>query len=59
MKNIREAAYKGWLTQQVQEAIGDPRPSVPHSEVAAEWATERTALVKRADAGHLFFRRTH
>ena len=50
MKNAHEAAaYKGWLTQQVQEAIDDPRPSVPHEQVAAEWATERAALVKRAE----------
>lgn len=54
MKNAHEAAaYKGWLTQQVQEAINDPRPSVPHSEVAAEWATERAELIKRAESmGH-------
>jgi hypothetical protein len=42
------AAYKGWLTKEVQDAIDDPRPSVPHSEVAAEWATERAALTKQA-----------
>lgn len=49
MKSAHEAAaYTGWLTQQVQEAIDDPRPNVPHSEVAAEWDTERAALVKRA-----------
>ena len=51
MKNAHEAAaYTGWLTQQVQEAIDDPRPSVPHSEVAAEWETERAALVKRTES---------
>lgn len=50
MKNAHEAAaYKGWLTQQVQEAIDDPRPSVPHEQVAVDWATERAALVKRAE----------
>ena len=50
MKNAHEAAaYKGWLTQQVQEAIDDPRPSVPHSDVAAEWATERAALLEQAE----------
>lgn len=51
MKNAHEAAaYKGWLTQQVQEAIDDPRPGAPHNEVAVEWATERAALVKRAES---------
>ncbi len=50
MKNAHEAAaYKGWLTQQVQESIDDPQPSVPHSEVMAEWAAERADLVKRAE----------
>jgi hypothetical protein len=50
MKNAHEAAaYKGWLTQQVQEAIDDPRPSVPHDEVAAEWARERAVLLKQAE----------
>lgn len=51
MKNAHEAAaYEGWLTQQIQAAIDDPRPSVPHSDVAAEWAAERAALLKRADS---------
>lgn len=49
MRSAHEAAaYKGWLTQQVQKAIDDPRPSVPHEQVAAEWAVERAALVKHA-----------
>ncbi len=49
MKNAHQAAtYKGWLTNEVQEAIDDPRPSVPHAQVAAEWATERAALLKQA-----------
>ena len=51
MKGAHQAAaYKGWLTRQIQEAIDDPRPSVPHAQVAAEWATERAALLKRAEA---------
>lgn len=56
MKNAHAAAaYKGWLTKEVQEAIDDPRPSVPHDEVMAEWKTERAALAKQAKqakAGH-------
>ncbi|MFN5350631.1 MAG: hypothetical protein ACK5A0_14035 [Polaromonas sp.] len=49
LKNAHKAAsYKGWLTQQVQEAIDDPRPSIPHDAVVAEWNTERAALLKRA-----------
>ena len=50
MKNAHEAAaYKGWLTEQVQEAIDDPRLSVQHSEVVGEWAIERAALLKQAE----------
>ncbi len=54
MKNAHAAAaYKGWLTKEVQEAIDDPRPSVPHAQVAAEWNVERAALAKQAkSAGH-------
>ena len=49
LRNAHEAAaYKGWLAKEVQEAIDDPRPSVPHDQVAAEWATERAALLKQA-----------
>ncbi|QEA13382.1 MULTISPECIES: type II toxin-antitoxin system RelB family antitoxin [Comamonas] len=29
------AAYNQWLTGEIQEAIDDPRPSVPHDEVMA------------------------
>lgn len=51
MKNAHEAAaYKGWLTQQVQEAIDDPRPSVSHEQVAAEWKIERAALLQQAES---------
>lgn len=54
MKNAHAAAaYKGWLTKEVQEAIDDPRPSVPHAQVAAEWKVERAALAKQVkSAGH-------
>lgn len=49
LKSAHEAAaYKGWLTQQVQEAIDDPRPSVPHEQVVAEWEIERAALARQA-----------
>ncbi len=49
LKNAHKAAsYMGWLTQQVQEAIDDPRPGIPHDEVMAEWEIERAALLKQA-----------
>ena len=47
------AAYVDWLTKEVQEALDDPRPSVPHAQVAAEWKIERAALAKQIkSAGH-------
>lgn len=54
MRSAHEAAnYKSWLAKEVQEAIDDPRPSVPHAQVAAEWKLERAALIKQAkSAGH-------
>lgn len=48
MKAAHEAAaYDKWFRGQVQEAIDDPRPSIPHEEVAAEFAGRRAALRKR------------
>ena len=49
MKRAHEAAaYDQWFRAQVQEAIDDPRPSIPHEQVMAEFAERRTALLKRA-----------
>lgn len=53
-ERLREAhaavAYKKWLAVEIQEAIDDPSPSVPHEQVAAEWALERAELLKQAKA---------
>ena len=50
MKNAHQAAaYTVWLTQQVQEAIDDPRPSVSHTQALDEWAFERAALLLQAE----------
>lgn len=39
-KELRQAheaaAYNKWLAAQIQEAIDDPRPSIPHEEVMAK-----------------------
>ncbi len=43
-------AYKKWLAAEIQEAIDDSSPSVPHEQVAAEWALERAALLKQTKA---------
>lgn len=42
------AAYDKWFRAQVQEALDDPRPGIPHEQVKAEWAIERAELLKRA-----------
>lgn len=50
MKSAHEAAaYNDWLTQQVQEAIDDPRQSVQHAQVLDEWKSERAALLKQTE----------
>lgn len=43
------ASYEEWLTNEVLEAIDDPRPSLSHEEVVAEWEIERAELLKRLE----------
>ncbi len=43
------AAYNQWLAAEVQAAIDDPRPSVPHDEVMARMDA-RLAHHKTAEA---------
>jgi hypothetical protein len=51
-KAHRAAAYAEWLAAEIQDAIEDPRPSIPHDEVMAEMdariARHKTAGGKRA-----------
>jgi hypothetical protein len=46
------AAYNEWLAAEIQEAIDDPRPSIPHDEVMARMdariARHKAAGAKRA-----------
>jgi hypothetical protein len=49
MKAAHEAAaYDKWFRAQVQEALDDPRPNIPHEEVVADWVVERAELLQRA-----------
>lgn len=41
------ASYDRWFRAQVQEAIDDPRPSIPHDQVMAEM--REIIARKRAD----------
>lgn len=48
MKHAHEAAaYDKWFRAQVQAAIDDPRPSISHEQVMAEFAERRAALRQR------------
>jgi hypothetical protein len=44
------AAYDKWFRIQVKAALDDPRPSIPHEEVKAEFAKKRAVLRKRVAA---------
>lgn len=39
------AAYNEWLAAEIQEAIDDPRPSIPHEEAMAEMDADIAALI--------------
>jgi hypothetical protein len=41
------AAYDKWFHAQVQEAIDNPRPSIPHAEVKERMAKFRAELLKK------------
>ena len=40
----KAAAYNQWLSTEIQEAIDDPRPSLPHDEVMTEMDAEISAM---------------
>ncbi len=42
-------AYDAWFRAKVQEALDDPRPSVPHEEVQEMFRLKREALSRLAD----------
>jgi hypothetical protein len=44
------AAYDKWFRSQVQGALDDPRPSIPHADVSARWAKKRAQLLKKVKA---------
>jgi hypothetical protein len=51
LKRAHEAAaYDKWFRGQVQVALNDPRPSIPHEDVSARWAKKRAQLAKKAKA---------
>lgn len=45
MKRAHEAAaYDAWFRSQVQDALDEPGPGIPHEEVKARFAAKRAAL---------------
>ena len=44
------ATYNKWFRAQVQKAIDDPRPSIPHADVVSEFAERRAVLCKQISA---------
>ena len=51
MKKAHEAAaYDKWLKAEVQEAIDDTSPTIPHEEVKKHFASKREALRQRIAA---------
>jgi hypothetical protein len=41
---LNQEAYDAWLTAEVQAAIDDPRPSIPHGEVTQRMYARLAAL---------------
>lgn len=53
LKHAHEAAaYDKWLKAEIQEAIDDPRPSIPHEEVMLH-VREKLETLKKAGKGKL------
>ncbi|MYN05943.1 antitoxin PaaA2 family protein [Pseudoduganella aquatica] len=42
-----DASYDEWLAAEVDDAIHDPRPSIPNDEVKRYFAAKREVLKKR------------
>jgi DNA-damage-inducible protein J len=43
------AAHDVWFRAKVQEALNDPRPSIPHNRVEAHFAKRRSAALRKAE----------
>jgi DNA-damage-inducible protein J len=48
---VDAAAHDAWFRAKVQEAVGDPRPVVPHEKVEAHFAKRRAAALLKAGQG--------
>lgn len=49
MKAVHQAAaYSDWLEKEIQDAIDDPRPSIPHDQIVANWQIRKAELLEQA-----------
>ena len=44
-------AHDAWFRAKVQEALDDPRPAIPHDEVAQRFAKRRATALRRSAEG--------
>lgn len=44
-------AHDAWFRAKVQEALDDPRPAIPHDEVAERFARRRATALRRSAKG--------
>jgi len=44
--NGEASDYDKWLAAEIQAAIDDPRPNIPHEEVMAEMRADIAAIVR-------------
>lgn len=52
MKQQHQTAYTRWLDAEIQAAIDDPRPSIPHEEVMARMDAQIAHLKEGRTAEH-------
>jgi len=48
----RTAAHLRWIAAEIQDALDDPRPSLPHEEVTATMDAVIDAMEREAVAAH-------
>lgn len=52
MKQQHQTTYTRWLDAEIQAAIDDPRPSIPHEEVMARMDAQIARLKEGRTAEH-------
>ena len=47
MKNTDGSSHDSWFRAKVQEALNDPRPTIPHRKVEAHFAERRSTAQRK------------